>query len=171
MKTLLVALLVVTLAGPAMAELTEGTIEVGGMAAINDYDADGAGSDLTLSNIEAMVNFFMSDYWSLGLNLDALDIDLETLPDITVYGLSIRGDYYFTGDTNVIPFVGARVGIKDYDAGDLDDTDLSYGAQGGVKFAVTDNTYVNVEAVYEMFEVDSKDVDRLGVLVGVSFTF
>jgi opacity protein-like surface antigen len=176
MKTVLVMLvataMVVAMAGTASADLEAGLFEVGGMFALNNYQADEGDMDVTFIHMEGVINYFLSDVFSLGLILDVRNVDSDAADDdVTIYGISVRGDYYFMSSGPAIPYVGIRAGTKGYEVGDADDSEGAFGAQGGVKLSVAENTFVNLEGVFETMETSSDDLQRFSFMAGISFTF
>jgi opacity protein-like surface antigen len=171
MGVLLMTLFTICFSETVSGELAAGVIEIGGFSSVNNYNADGGGMDVTFLSLESMVNFFLSDFLSVGLNLDIQDIDSDANDDLSIYGIALRSDYYFSTNMSTIPFVGIRLGLKGYEVGDTDNSEFAYGAHGGVKLQVAENTFVNFEGVYERFKIGGDDIDRLALMAGISFTF
>lgn len=168
---LVIAMFIIYFSETVSAELTAGLFEIGGFSSVNNYNADAGGTDLTFLSLESMFNYFLLDFLSIGLNLDIQDVDTDSDDDLSIYGIALRSDYYFSTDMSTIPFIGIRLGLKGYEVGDTDNSEFAYGTHGGVKLQVGENTFINFEGVYERFKVDGDDIDRLALMAGISFTF
>ena len=92
--------------------------------------------------------------------------------DFTIYLLYGRFNYNFVkkGET-YIPYAGVALGMVGYDDGDADDSAISIGAQGGVKYFLSEDTSFNLEASYTFAEIDSESYDAFSITAGISFYF
>ena len=92
--------------------------------------------------------------------------------DFTIYLLYGRCNYNFVkkGET-YIPYAGVALGMVGYDDGNADDSAISFGAQGGVKYFLSEDTSFNLEASYTFAEIDGESYDAFSITAGISFYF
>ena len=92
--------------------------------------------------------------------------------DFTIYLLYGRFNYNFVkAGATYIPYVGCALGMVGYDDGDADDSAISIGAQGGVKYFLSEDTSFNLEASYTFAEIDSESYNAFSITAGISFYF
>lgn len=115
-------------------------------------------------NVDASYGYFLRDGWELGVRV--LGSDLGGVERFDISGFT---EYNFNRNTNMVPFVGASVGVADfsYDDGTLtgtteldnDDTATVIEAQAGIKWFV--RPYMAVSTAIG-FNISSDDVFATG---------
>ena len=92
--------------------------------------------------------------------------------DFTVYLLYGRFNYNFVkAGATYIPYAGCALGVVGYDDGNVSDSAISIGVQGGVKYFLSEDTSFNLEASYTIAEIDSESYDAFSITAGISFYF
>jgi hypothetical protein len=89
-----------------------------------------------------------------------------------VYGGAGQFKFNFSFDKaqTVVPYLGVQAGIYGTSNG-TSESAFAYGAMGGLKFFLSENTSLNLEGNWQRTKVVSTDVDVFQGLVGVSFYF
>jgi opacity protein-like surface antigen len=132
--------------------------------------------------VAATYNRYLLDNVSIGADLKYMAAMLSTAKDITAIYLMARSDYCFMPESDVVPYIGLRLGLVEYEIGDSDVVDkytgttFAYGGQAGVKWFAVENMSLNLELSYTAFTLpDSGETDDqmgdLGVLIGASVYF
>lgn len=92
--------------------------------------------------------------------------------EATAYLLYGRFNYHFlVPRATYIPYVGCALGMIGFDSGDSDDSAFSVGAQGGVKYFLSEDTSFNLEASYTYAEMDNEGTGTFSITAGISFYF
>ncbi|MFZ5570365.1 MAG: outer membrane beta-barrel protein [Thermodesulfobacteriota bacterium] len=141
------------------------------ITSVENQDDDSKTSMATLGFSYYPKNFLETKLAMLGMKVESGDFDT------TIYSLAgVVNFNLFKPGWVAVPYIGGQLGISGYDAGEYDDTALSYGGQGGVKFFLSEDLSLNVELNYLMTTVDAGegeelDVDNTSVLLGFSYYF
>ncbi len=80
----------------------------------------------------------------------------------TAWSLGAEGNYHFPGAAASLPFVGAFLGYTDAEEGD---GDISWGAQGGVKYFLNSSVAFTGQLVYRNIEEGD---DAWGLVFGLA---
>lgn len=95
-------------------------------------------------------------------------------------GLDLVGKYHFySKGQSVVPYLGIQAGILNMsfegDGYDDSSSSFSYGAMGGLKYFITENTSFNTELNYRRYKMDFEDskatINNLSLLIGFSIYF
>ena len=91
--------------------------------------------------------------------------------DIDIFGIGASVRFFFMTDKQWVPYAGAQLlwGSADFGAASTDG--LIYGALGGVRYEMTPTTDVFVEAEYNLFSGDLKDVAGLDNMIMLMIGF
>ena len=114
--TLMLVSISMVLASNGFSEIGAGTNELGGLISWTNHNADSGPLDATFFNAGIVYNYYLADNYSIGgtLRVDQLDADVLT-DDVVVWGLRVRGDYYFSVESTTVPYVGLQLGLVGYD--------------------------------------------------------
>ena len=163
--TLVLVSILMLLASNGFSEISAGDNEIGGQISYRNHNADPGSLDATLWSAGIAYNHYLSESYSIGGTLRLDQVDGDALDDdVVIWGLRVRGDYYFSTQSTTVPYVGIQLGYVGYDTAGSDDNDFTYGAHGGVKLFVTENVAINLEAIYDIFEIESTDIDSFSLL-------
>ena len=170
--------LAVCLAGPAArgaALVTEGSNEIAVDGSL-DF-ASAAGVDL---HLRAKYAYFFWDRISLGVRASLSDNDAADH-----FGAGLVGEYNFSlpegyeplFGTDLVPFVGGAVDYRHVNVFQESDDAVVFGAEGGVKFFLTDSAAVSLSlvgewATEEIYADDDEATDLdLFLQLGMRFYF
>lgn len=172
----LTAVLAIFAANAAQAGLSKGSKEVSlfGTYADQSYESDyGGDSGQSTLTLGGTINYFTTEEISLGAQVQAN----ITKPDEgdnseTIFFVG-RGDYHFFSgpEATGVPYAGIQVGMATYESGGESESDFVYGLQGGYKWFLNENTSLNTELAYTIFEVEDAEINTLSFIVGISYYF
>jgi opacity protein-like surface antigen len=127
-------------------------------------------------------NRYVMDNVSVGADLKFISAQVYTgendafSEDVTEIYVMGRSDYYFMPESDMVPYVGLRLGLVDYMMGSDSWATFAYGAQGGMKWFVVENVSVNLELSYTAFTLtdagtEDDSMGDLGIQIGASLFF
>ncbi|MCL4456718.1 MAG: porin family protein [Nitrospirae bacterium] len=157
------------------AGISEGTSELGTMAAISSLSGKAQGSKFTSTTTLglAQYGYFITDHIQLGgsvlyMGQTSKTADEKSTSDAT--GIDLYGKYHFySKGQSVVPYLGVQAGYLDISAksdGDSASGDaFSYGGMGGLKFFITEKISFNTELNYRRYKMD---ITSGGTKVGVN---
>lgn len=177
MKRILIGLLsLCCIAGVAFGGTEAGQTEVQVAGSLQNVDMDEF-SMTTLSG-QLNINRFLSDNFSLGCALrvslsEEEDGDKSTSMQTFLLG---RGDFYLGTNFDVIPYIGAQIGVINYEYNDDSESTFTYGAHGGFKFFLSENISWNAELDVSVYTQEADygedtDITVTSFLVGMSYYF
>ncbi len=165
---MVVTVLICPKADSAVSGVQQGTSEIGGYGSLQSIS--GGGTTIKLTTIAATYGYFLTD--EIQLNGTILYVGAGDGTTTSLKGLDLQGKYHFyqKGQT-AIPYVGIQLGsIATEDAG-TSSTSTSYGAMGGLKYFISENTSVNPELNYRSYQFSGVSVTSTALLVGFSVYF
>ncbi|NLB65813.1 MAG: porin family protein [Lentisphaerae bacterium] len=178
MKWMVLGLAIIAMAPAAMgaALITQGSNELG-LSGFLDFQS-GLGTDV---NIEVRYAYFVIDRASLGGKFCLRNNEFFRYFTIGVsgeYNFKLPNEYRPLFGTDLVPFVGAAVDYRYSNVKYMDDESaVVFGAEGGVKFFLTDTTAITVSlrgeiATEDVFVDDDEITNRdLQLLLGMRFYF
>ena len=135
-------------------EVAAGTVEG---ERLNDFMHEGSGAQFGL-RFGAQ-----SDEWRATFAFDYFDSSSD---DQNVEHALFMADYFFLNnnyETNIRPFIGANIGLMNYESTGVDATDFTYGGQAGVVVNINENLDLDLSYRYSLSA--SQRVNQLGALV------
>jgi opacity protein-like surface antigen len=147
-------------------------------------DPEGEGDvDLNTYTVALDLGYFINDMFEVGpevsYTLSEMEIEGESI-ETTSWSFVVKGNAHFSTNTEVMPYVGLRVGLSSLDMKipdfvDTDDTAFTYGAQLGLDYFITNNVSVNPELRYTRtsyeFEGVDIDADDISFMIGFGIFF
>jgi opacity protein-like surface antigen len=179
MKNLLTTIAIsLSCACVVQAQIQEGTREFNVMGSLSKMDVED--SEMTMIMAVGTFNKFVADNMSMGVSFmgtwqemttesdDYYYEDDDSSSESTMLFIMGRGDYYFPGESEIVPYVGGRLGLVSVDTGGDSESGLIYGPHAGIKRFLNESTSVNFELQYSKYEIADADVDQLNFLIGIS---
>jgi opacity protein-like surface antigen len=159
-------------------ESLKGKGSLAGLVSFQNLEySNGYDSEIDMTNIQAAIGHFFTDNLEVNFAPMIMRIEPEGADDVLLYNyfVNLKYNFYQEGATT-IPYLGVQTGITGYEAAGDDDSDLSYGAMGGVKFFVSEEVSVNLELNYLKTTFDADvggdiDLDVTSLFVGLSWYF
>lgn len=127
------------------AAIAKGTQELRLQGAIDFTSA--FGTDLS---IDLGYGYFISDYIEVGGLFSFGDNDL-----VSLFGAGVFSEYNFDTMTSLVPFAGGQIAFKQTDiTGNGDESGLSLGLYGGVKYFIIDDLAISARFFIEQATAD-----------------
>jgi opacity protein-like surface antigen len=131
---------------------------------LNDFNHEGSG-------VEFGLRFgAQSDEWRATFAFDYFDSSSD---DQNVEKGMLMMDYFFlqtNTDMNIRPFIGANVGLINYESTGVDATDFIYGGQAGVVIGLYENIDLDISYRYSLS--GSARVNQVGGIVfGLNYVY
>lgn len=147
----------------------EGQKAISANANLNWIDA---GDTNTGSRILSLgFSYFPKDFLEAKGTLLIMNIDAGD-SDGTIYSVLAQCNYnFFKPNATLVPYAGIQLGFSGYDFDDSDETNVSYGLQGGVKYFLSEDLSMNGELNYLVTNIDPDDVKATSLLFGLSYYF
>lgn len=172
----------------AGAGIGQGSSELGVFGSLShqtmNIKEEGDTDKITTNVLMGVVNYgyFLTDKVQLGgtvlyMGTNSKDGGEDSLH---IWGLDLVGKYHFySKGQSVVPYMGIQAGILNigFKGDEYDDssTSFSYGAMGGLKYFITENTSFNTELNYRRYKMDFEDskatINNLSLLIGFSVYF
>lgn len=138
--------------GSVSAAPGEGASELQVAAGVNHRQ----GSDLTDINADLSYGYYLTPGWQLGLR-QALDYHYDDdRRDFWLATTTPFINYHFRLTDIIVPYLGGFIGVAWNDR----DTTGTVGPQGGIKFFVHDNAFLNLGYRYEIFFDRIRTIDN-----------
>lgn len=168
-------------ADSAGAGIGKGTNELSGFGSLSSMKAEGDGESITVDTTLFLVGFgqFVTNEVQVGGSLVRLASTIKsegTKEEASATGLDLYGKYHFYEKGQpAVPYVGLQLGYMNMTSDDSSGGAISYGAMGGLKYFITENTSFNTELNYRHYNMDfegsSVGMNNLSLLFGFSYYF
>lgn len=169
--------MLLSMASVSYAGLEAGQMEVGVQGMYGTNSASGGGSSFKFSDWSALgsVGYLFTRQMQFSIAGGYVGTgNGSTTSMFTALG-QFKFNFAFDKAQTVVPYLGVQSGSLAASAGGYNSSGFSYGGLGGVKFFITENVSLNLEANYlhTKLKVVSTDVDvdQTQFLLGVSFYF
>lgn len=137
-------------------------LAIGGSITYMDPDSGGTSTAITLY---PAFHWFVTDAFSIGASLTGNWNLPDEGEDTVSYGLYFEPNYHFNTASDLVPYTGIHIGSYFVDSDGNSDTYLAYGAQGGIKYFLSEDISFKTEGRYTL----SDDVSTFAVVFGLNF--
>lgn len=170
MKIFIPFLLLCLVATQLSAQISRGTIMLGGTAGVNNASADG--NSYTTIDVDPLFGYFLGDRFALGASVN-LSVFLGEDVTSTSFGFNPFARYYFNTSGTALLFGQAHVGYQNFGENEFGDdlSALNYGLGVGVDFFLNDHVAIEGVLGYRRQQNtdDSDDaLNHIGLNFGVA---